>query len=302
MRRRAVASRGFPLPGFLPVSVRDGKLGHMCGRYALSASPEDLVELFGVEYRDPEESLEPDWNIAPTKPVWAVLERPLREAAAEAAGRPCDDRPVRQLRALRWGLVPSWADDPSVGQRMFNARAESVDSKPAYRRPFARRRCLLPADGYFEWHTFPAAEAQQRRVKKQPYYVTARDGGLLAFAGLYEFWRDENRPAGDPSAWVTSCTIVTTAAETEPLADPVPGGPTRLADVHSRMPLVLPADRHAAWLDSELTDAERVRALLEPAPAGTLTVRPIAPAVGDVRNNGPSLLEEQQLTAGPSGD
>ena len=242
----------------------------MCGRYASSRKPEDLVGLFQVAAWNPTETLEQDWNVAPTKPVYAVLERPVREQGPE---------PVRQLRTLRWGLVPSWAKSPEVGVKMFNARAETVHEKPAYRRPFAARRCLLPADGYFEWFTPVAGPGTPRsRIRKQPYYLTPADGSVLALAGLYEFWRDPGLPETEPAAWWATCTVVTTAAE------------PALERIHARMPLILPSDRWDDWLDPGLTDPAEVRALLAPPPPGRLEVRPVSAAVGNFRNNGPELI------------
>ncbi|WP_042365118.1 SOS response-associated peptidase [Streptacidiphilus neutrinimicus] len=242
----------------------------MCGRYASSRKPEDLVELFEVKSWNAQEALVADYNVAPTKDVYAVLERPLRELGPD---------PVRQLRVLRWGLVPSWAKDPGVGVKMFNARAETIHEKPAYRRAFTTRRCLLPADGYFEWHTPEKEPGQKKAPKKQPYFVTPKDGSEMAFAGLYEFWRDRNIPEEDPAAWLTTCTVVTTAAEPE------------LAAVHPRMPLVLPRDRWDDWLDRSRTDADELQALLAPPTPGLMELRPVGAAVGNFRNNGPGLLE-----------
>ncbi|ARQ68624.1 SOS response-associated peptidase [Streptomyces marincola] len=266
----------------------------MCGRYAASRRPEDLVDLFGVGLWDAERPLPADWNVAPTKEVYAVLDRPVKEAGPE---------PVRQLRALRWGLVPSWAKSPDTAVKMINARAETVHEKPAYRRPFAARRCLLPADGYYEWVTGGAERAEEekgkrKRPRKQPYFVTPVDGSVMAMAGLYEFWRDRTLPDDHPGAWWATCTVVTTEAETAPL--PVaPGtevedgnGPRALADIHPRMPLVLPRDRWDAWLDPRRTDPEEVRALLAPPPPGGLRAHPVATAVSNVRNNGPELPRE----------
>ena len=231
----------------------------MCGRYAAGRKPEELVQLFDVETWEPAEALGPDWNVAPTKPVHAVLERPVRGAGPE---------PVRQLRTLRWGLVPAWAGSPAAAAKMINARAETVHEKPAYRQPFASRRCLVPADGYFEW----------AGAGRQPYFVTPADGSVMAMAGLYEFWRDRAVPAEDPAAWWCTCTVVTTAAE------------PALAGIHERMPLVLPPDRWDAWLDPSLTDPDRARQLLVPPPPGRMEARPVSSAVGSFRNNGPELL------------
>lgn len=266
----------------------------MCGRFAASRGAEELVELFGVERWDPAETLAPDWNVAPTKQVYAVLDRPLKDGD--------DPRPVRQLRVLRWGLVPSWAKSPDTASKMFNARAETVHEKPSYRRAFAARRCLLPADGYYEWVTGrderqEEEKGKRKRPRKQPYFVTPADGSVMALAGLYEFWRDRTLPDDHPEAWWVTCSVITTEAETEPFAgaDGKAGdedGPRSLADIHPRMPLVLTPDRWDAWLDPARTDAEQVRGLLAPPPAGALRAYPVGSGVSNVRNNGPELLEE----------
>ncbi|MER6140705.1 SOS response-associated peptidase [Streptomyces sparsogenes] len=267
----------------------------MCGRYAASRKPEDLVGLFGVQKWEPEETLAQDWNVAPTKDVYAVLERPLKDAD--------EPSPVRQLRALKWGLVPSWAKTPDTGVKMINARAETVHEKPSYRRPFASRRCLLPADGYYEWVTASGErqleeQGKRKRPRKQPYFVTPVDGSVMAMAGLYEFWRDRTLPDDHPRAWWVTCTVITTEAEKEPFPQPAGGaegdgaGPRSLAEIHPRMPLVLTEDRWADWLDPSRTDPEDLRPLLAPPPAGLLRAYPVATAVSDVRNNGPELVTE----------
>ncbi|MFE5869455.1 SOS response-associated peptidase [Streptomyces roseifaciens] len=267
----------------------------MCGRYAASREPEDLVGLFGIGKWEPAEALAPDWNVAPTKSVHAVLERPLKDAA--------DRRPVRQLRPLRWGLVPPWAKSPEGAAKMINARSETVHEKPSYRQAFERRRCLIPADGYYEWVTGAAEreleeQGRKKRTRKQPYFVTSADGSVMAMAGLYEFWRDPALPPDHPHAWWATCTVITTEAEPAPFASPegdaAPdgGGPRSLAEIHPRMPLVLPPDRWDAWLDPACTDVEELRALLAPPPAGSVRAYPVATAVSDVRKNGPELLKE----------
>ncbi|MEV7180072.1 SOS response-associated peptidase [Kitasatospora sp. NPDC093679] len=239
----------------------------MCGRYVSTSSPQDLVGLFNVAHWDPAETLQPDYNVAPTKDVWTVLER-LDKETGEIQ---------RQLRALRWGLVPSWAKDPSVGARMINARVETVHEKPAYRRAFASRRCLLPADGFYEWTPLPAAEGAKPR--KQPYFIAPADGSLMAMAGLYEFWHDKTRPAGDPAAWLATVTVITTEAT------------DAAGRIHDRMPLTIgPADADA-WLDPARTDPDELRALLRTPAGGRLTATPVSTAVNNVRNNGPQLLE-----------
>lgn len=261
----------------------------MCGRYAASRGPEDLTGLFGVEKWEPTETLEPDWNVAPTKEVYAVLERPVKDAD--------DQRPVRQLRALKWGLVPSWSKTPEGAARMINARAETVHEKPSFRRAFAQRRCILPADGYYEWVT--GSEERQleekkgkKRARKQPYFVTPADGSVFAMAGLYEFWRDTTLPGDHENAWWVTCSVITTEAETTPLAVAPAEGPGALADIHPRMPLMLTADLWDTWLDPSHTGVDELRALLEPPPGGLMRAYPVATSVSNVRNNGPELLEE----------
>jgi putative SOS response-associated peptidase YedK len=237
----------------------------VCGRYAASANPDELVEEFEVDRVDERERLEPDWNVAPTKDVPAVLTRRDRNA-------PEEDPPLRLLRPVRWGLVPSWAKDRSIGSRLINARMETVAEKPAFRRAFAKRRCLLPADGYYEWY---AAE----QGPKQPFFITGRDGHPLAMAGLYEFWRDPGSDADDPDAWLWTCTVLTTTAEDE------------VGRIHDRMPLLVPRERWAEWLDPANDDTSAAADLLVPAAPGGLAAWPVSRKVNNVRNNGPELVE-----------
>lgn len=248
------------------------------------------MDTFGVEKWVPEETLAPDWNVAPTKQVHAVLDRPLKGSD--------DPRPVRQLRTLRWGLVPGWAQSPDLGVKMINARAETVHEKPAYRRPFAARRCLLPADGYFEWLTADdelqrEQEGKRKRPRKQPYFVTPADGSVMAMAGLYEFWRDRTLPDDHPGAWWATAAVVTTEAESTLLAGPSgEDGPHSLADIHPRMPLMMPPDRWDAWLDPRSTETDDLLGLLAPPPPGLMRAYPVSTDVSNVRNNGPELLKE----------
>ncbi|MEU2659298.1 SOS response-associated peptidase [Streptomyces sp. NPDC007325] len=265
----------------------------MCGRYAASRRPEDLVGLFGIEKWEPEETLDQDWNVAPTKEVYAVLERPLKDAETR--------RPVRQLRALKWGLVPSWSKSPEGAARMINARAETVHEKPSFKRAFQARRCILPADGYYEWVTGAAerdleVEGKKKRPRKQPYFVTPADGSVFAMAGLYEFWRDPTLPPEHPGAWWATCSVITTEAETGPLGVAPAEGPGSLAEIHPRMPLMLTEDRWDDWLDPATTGLDELRALLAPPPGGLMRAYPVSTAVSNVRNNGPELLAE---LAGP---
>ena len=247
----------------------------MCGRYAASASPEDLVEELGVQADLTGGELVADYNLAPTRPAPVVLERPPREQPQGPS--------TRQLRLLTWGLVPSWAKDPKIGSRMINARAETLLEKPAYRRAALTRRCLVPADGWYEWQASPLAVATKGAARKQPFFMHRADGGRSAFAGLFEFWRDPQRSEDDPLAWRTTYAIVTTVAE--------PG----LDRIHDRMPVVLDADRWDAWLDPELTDAHGVRSLLAPVAPGRFAAYPVSRRVGNVASTGAGLLEPAPL-------
>jgi putative SOS response-associated peptidase YedK len=280
----------------------------MCGRYALTVEPDSL---FGVFQAVPDERsgggqglyggdpVRPRYNIGPTVTVPVVrlrVDRGDDGADRSEATRP---GPVRELEPMRWGLVPSWAKDVSVGNRMFNARAESLAGKPAFRSALHRRRCLIPASGYYEWQKLPAVDGaasgagagkgrgsgRSRTPAKQPYYLTPQDGSTMAFAGLWEYWRS---PVGEP---LVSMTIITTEAV----------GPLR--EIHDRMPLILPASEWDAWLDSEVDPA----ALLGPPDAALvdgLEIRPVGPAVGNVRNDDPGLVERDPhpAVAGPGGD
>jgi putative SOS response-associated peptidase YedK len=247
----------------------------MCGRYASSRRPERLVEEFRVAENRVDEPLPADFNVAPSKPVYAVLERTARDS----------EETSRQLRVLRWGLIPSWAKDPSIGNRMINARMETVAEKPAFRRAFAARRCLLPADGYFEW--YPTSEiGRGGKPLKQPFFIRPRDGGVLAMAGLYEIWRDATRDEDEDGAFVWSCTVITTEAEDS------------VGTIHDRMPLMVAPGRWAAWL-APGQDRSDLLGLLTPAAPGTLEAFPVSRDVGNVRNNGPHLLEPLPLEGLP---
>lgn len=238
----------------------------MCGRFVSTAGPAELAGLLGGMSWDPAEVPAPNWNVAPTQPVPAVLER-LDPDTGEV---------VRQLRPLRWGLVPSWAKDPSVGSRMINARSETVHEKPAYRKAFATRRCVIPADGYFEWRQVAASDG--RKAFKQPYYLTT--GSVMLMAGLYEFWRDGSVPEDDPAAWLATTSIITTdAADAAGL-------------VHDRMPLTVSPGDVALWLDPGTSDHADLHHLLQAPADGALQVRSVSTAVNNVRSNGPGLLDE----------
>ncbi|HEY7143887.1 MAG TPA: SOS response-associated peptidase [Streptosporangiaceae bacterium] len=264
----------------------------MCGRYASARKRIELLEEFRVDKDRVADPLEPDYNVAPTKRVYAVLSRVSQNQAPEGGqgrrgasgdgdgdGEGDAEAATRQLRVLRWGLVPSWAKDPSIGSRMINARAETVDSKPAYRKAFARRRCLLPADGYYEWQ--PAKIGA--KTVKQPFFISRRDGGSLAMAGLYELWRDRDMPDDHPNAWMWTATIITTDA------------PDELGRIHNRMPMIIDKDHWADWLDPANDKPADLRELLAPATAGGLVWHPVSTLVNSVRHNGPELIEPVEL-------
>jgi putative SOS response-associated peptidase YedK len=246
----------------------------MCGRYASSRKPEDLIEEFEVVDNRIEKPLDADYNVAPTKEVYAVVERrPSKDS---------EEPPQRQLRTLRWGLVPSWAKDPAIGSRMINARMETVAEKPSFKRAFAVRRCLLPADGYFEWYP-TSRTGRNGKPLKQPFFIRPADGGILAMAGLYEIWRDPTRDEDDPDRFRWTCTVLTTQAE------------DAVGHIHDRMPLMVEPDRWAAWLDPEVSGKDDLLPLLVPAAPGQLEAYPVATLVNNVRNNGPELLEPLPL-------
>jgi putative SOS response-associated peptidase YedK len=220
----------------------------MCGRYASSRGAADLAAHFHADEPDEpgEHSPPASYNVAPTDPVYVVLER----------------EQSRRLRVMRWGLVPSWAKDSKGSARLINARRETVHSKPAFRAAYVRRRCLLPADGYYEW--------QVDGARKQPYFLRSREGSPLAMAGLYEVW---TRPDGQ-RLW--TCTVITTQAADE------------LGHIHDRTPLLVDPQDWARWLDPTVEDPGPD--LLVAGTPGRLEAWPVSPAVGNVRNNGPELV------------
>ena len=214
----------------------------MCGRYTSTTPLADVADYFAVDEVVADDR-GPRWNVAPTDEVLAV-------AATESG---------RRLGSLRWGLVPAWAPNLSTGSRMINARAESLLEKPAFRPSFARRRCIVPADGFYEW------------CDGQAWHLHRADGAPLAFAGLWASWRRDDRR-------VRSCTIVTTGANQV------------VAPVHYRMPVVLDASDWAEWLDPDDDDVAALSRLLVPADDDLLVRRPVGPAVGNVANDGPDLV------------
>jgi len=240
----------------------------MCGRYASFREDQDLADQFDIaRIADDVRLLPPSWNVAPTDLVRMVVERPERlEDGSHGAIE-------RTLRTARWGLVPSWAKAPGIGATMINARAETLATKPAFRRAFSTRRSLVPADGYYEWQ---APEPGAPSKVKQPFYIHAADGAPLAMAGLYEFWKDPTKEPDDPTRWLVTTTIVTTTAVDE------------MGRVHDRQPILLRPDRWDAWLDPAV-DATGAAAILT-APAPQLTLTPVSTAVNKVAHNTPDLI------------
>jgi len=217
----------------------------MCGRYELHSHPAAIALAFGLAHMP---SLRPRYNMAPMQEVPVV-----RISGAGA----------HELVAVRWGLVPRWAKDPAIGAKMINARGETVASKPSFRTAFRRHRCLIPADGFYEW--MPAAEG-----RKQPVLITMKDGSMFAFAGLYERWLTGD---GEP---LDTCTILTTAAN------------DLLRAVHDRMPVIVPPNQYARWLDPAQDGPE---ALVAPYPSEAMTWWPVSSRVNSVRHDDASLIE-----------
>ncbi len=255
-------------------------VSNVCGRYAASAGPERLADAFDVV--DIFDRLPgPDYNVAPTVSVPAVFER-VDADSGEAR---------RRLAPLTWGLVPSWAKDRRIGARLINARVETVAEKPAFRRAFSARRCLLPADGFYEWYSpdpppDPGKGTGKGKVNKQPFFLHRSDGGLLVMAGLYEIWRDPTRDRADENAWLRTCTVITTRAT------------DAAGHVHDRMPMVIDPGAVDAWLDPALTDPGRALDLLGTTAAAALQADAVSTAVNSVKNNDPSLV--QPIAAEPA--
>ena len=217
----------------------------MCGRYTLKTSVDDLAKQFEVE--EYPSSLTPSYNIAPTQQVATVLVEDGK----------------RKLEMLHWGLIPSWADDPAIGNRMINARSETVATKPSYRSAFKNRRCLILADGFFEW--------EKTSDGKQPYYIRMEDGSPFAFAGLWESWKNGSE--------IRSSTIITT--------DPN----DLLGEIHNRMPVILHPEDYEMWLDPEFDEKEPLTTLLKPYPASEMEAYPVSRRVNRPSNNQPECLE-----------
>ncbi|MBA2715307.1 MAG: SOS response-associated peptidase [Rubrobacteraceae bacterium] len=219
----------------------------MCGRYTLSTPVGKLAEEFGLTGKLPD--LQPSYNVAPTREVPAVV--------SGDGGR--------RLELLRWGLIPSWADDPGIGSRMINARSETVAEKPSFRRAFKKSRCLMLADGFYEW--------RKENGGKQPYYVRMKSGQPFAFAGLWESW---NKGEGGR---IHSCAIITTDAN------------DLMREIHHRMPVIMPPEYYELWLDPAVSEPEELLPLLEPYPAADMEAYPVSRRVNSPSNDEPSCVE-----------
>lgn len=236
----------------------------MCGRYAATKDPATLVAEFDAE-DETGGQVRVDHNVAPTKQVASVVARHPRTDDGDVSDEPA----TRRLRLMRWGLIPFWAKDKSIGNRMINTRSETAKSKPAFRKALKMQRCLIPADGWYEWQRFDGG--------KQPYFMTSSDSSSLAFAGLWETWRD---PAADPDApKIVSCSVLTTEAVGQ------------LTQIHDRMPLLMQPSSWSEWLDPDRSDVDDLLAPPDLSFVDTLELRPVSDKVNNVRNNGPDLLE-----------
>lgn len=256
------------------------RLTSMCGRIALYSPPERLARRLGAALSDDlGDASQPRWNVPPTQTVLALV-HPRRKRSA-TTGHPDETGPTeekgepeRLLESFRWGLIPWWAKDSSIGNKQFNARAETLDRRSAYRSALAERRCLVVADGFYEWKS----KQSDAPGSKTPFFFTRTDGEPLTFAGLWEIWRDSTQPR-ETRQKIRSCTIVTTGA-----------GPD-VVSVHDRMPVVVEPPDIDTWLDGGPLDPGTLHRVLEPSPAGTLSGLVVSTRVNSVRNEGPELVE-----------
>jgi len=222
----------------------------MCGRFATTTPPDKLAAYFGAEAPLEAEEIQPDYNVAPTRDVPVIRVR--------------DES--RSLDYLRWGLVPRWAKDLRIGSKMINARSETVATKNAFRSAFAKRRCIVAADAFYEWQRID-------EKTKQPTLIHRADGDPLAFAGLYERWKDAEERE------YHTCTILTC-------------GPNKdMEPIHNRMPVLLAPNNWDEWLDPFQTNTDELQRLLVPAPAGLLETHPVSTDVNSVKNNSASLMD-----------
>jgi len=245
----------------------------VCGRYAATKDPATLAAEFDALDTMEDQAPAVDYNVAPTKSVVAVVQRHPRDDE----GEPDPATTVRSLRVMRWGLIPVWAKDMSIGAKMINARSETAATTSAFRSSVAKRRCLIPADGWYEWR-------RDGKVK-QPFFMTRPDGHSLAMAGLWTVWRDPADKDKDGPPVVSTAVLTTDAIG-------------QLSDIHDRMPKLLTPDLWESWLDPDNDD---VTELLATPPSlelvESLELRPVSTKVNNVRNNGPELLDREEEKA-----
>lgn len=219
----------------------------MCGRFVLFSDLKDIQRAFDIPSTQTE--VKPSYNVAPTQAVYVVVQR---------AG-------TNELETMRWGLIPSWAKDEKMGARMINARAETVAEKPSFKRSLIKRRCLVIADGFYEWHTEDG--------KKTPMFIRLKTDEPIGFAGLYDTWKS---PDGEE---ITSCAIITTSAN------------AMMKEIHERMPVILSKEAQKTWLDPEMQDVEKLVALLKPYSADQMQAHPVSPQVNSPKNNSAELIK-----------
>lgn len=246
----------------------------MCGRFVSASDPEKIAAYFDAEHDGT--NLGENYNTAPTQDIYAVVTGP-------------DGTP--QLQTFHWGLIPVWAKERKIGQRMINARAETLTDKPAFKGVFKKHRCIIPMDGFYEWKPGDPDGPLTKggKPRKQPMYIRRLDGEPLAVAGLWSAWRD---PADTDGPWLHSATIVTTSAN------------ETMEPIHDRMPVILPRSAWDTWLDPGNNDLETLSGLLLPAANDLLTTQPASLDVNNVRNNRPDLLtpDADQTATGSSKD
>lgn len=209
----------------------------MCGRFTLTQSPDAVAQAFEIEASE----FPPRYNIVPSQPIGVILQS--------------SDLPKRQFRLMQWGLIPSWAKDPSIGSKLINARSETVHEKPSFRAAFKRRRCLIVADGFYEWQ-------KKGTGRKQPYYFSMKNRDIFAFAGLWESWQD-----------IETCTILTTSAN------------ELLEPIHERMPVIIKPENYDFWLDPTIQQPEILAPLFEPFPVEQMTATSVSTAVNTPSND-----------------
>ncbi|MBG6181826.1 SOS response-associated peptidase [Arthrobacter sp. CAN_A1] len=234
----------------------------MCGRFVIAGNKQALVDTFEV-ITDQSPDIQPSWNVAPMQDIRFITERPDADGVLE-----------RRLETARWGLVPVWSKDPKAGARMINARSETITEKPSFRTAAAKRRALIPMNGYYEW------QKNQDGTKTPTYLHPENEDELLAVAGLYEFWPNPELAEDHPEKWLVTATVITTSAT------------DALGHIHERSPLIIPKDLQVDWLDSATTDKNQVRELVNAMPEPHLVPRVVGKEVGSVRNNGPQLIVE----------